>query len=104
MRKLIFLISALTMVALLACSEQKQEKQMTEEKAMEAEATYAAWNTVCPVQGEEVKNTVPTVEYNGKAYGFCCEGCDKKFAEHPEAFAKNLSEDGTKFLDPEKQG
>jgi YHS domain-containing protein len=56
------------------------------------------WNTVCPVKGNPVEEDSPTVEYNGKLYGFCCPGCDTKFAKNPEKYAKNLSEDGTKFI------
>lgn len=56
------------------------------------------WNKVCPVKGNPVEEDTPTVEYNGKLYGFCCPGCDSKFAKNPERYAKNLSEDGTKFI------
>ena len=56
------------------------------------------WNKVCPVMGNKVDPDGPTVEYNGKLYGFCCPGCDAKFAKNPEKYAKNLSEDGTKFI------
>jgi len=56
------------------------------------------WNEVCPVKGNPVEEDSPTVEYNGKLYGFCCPGCDTKFAKNPEKYAKNLSEDGTKFI------
>jgi len=56
------------------------------------------WNKVCPVRGGEVDQEVSTVEYNGKDYGFCCGGCDSKFAKDPDKYSNNLSEDGTKFL------
>ena len=56
------------------------------------------WNKICPVQGEEVEADSPTVEYDGKVYAFCCPGCDTKFAKNPEKYAKNLSEDGKKFV------
>jgi YHS domain-containing protein len=56
------------------------------------------WNKVCPVKGNPVEKDSPTVEYNGKLYGFCCPGCDTKFAKNPEKYTKNLSEDGTKFI------
>jgi YHS domain-containing protein len=55
------------------------------------------WNELCPVRGGEVDPEVGTVEYNNKAYGFCCGGCDKKFSKGPETYSMNLSEDGTKF-------
>ncbi len=56
------------------------------------------WNKVCPVKGGEVDPEVGTVEYNGKAYGFCCPGCDSKFKKDPEKYSKNLNEDGTEFI------
>jgi YHS domain-containing protein len=48
--------------------------------------------------GNKVDPDGPTVEYNGKLYGFCCPGCDDKFEKNPEKYSKNLSEDGTKFI------
>jgi YHS domain-containing protein len=56
------------------------------------------WNAVCPVKGNPIEEDTPTVEYNGKVYGFCCPGCDTKFAKNPEKYAKNLSEDGKRFI------
>ena len=56
------------------------------------------WNKVCPVMGNKVDPDGPTVEYNGKLYGFCCPGCDAKFEKNPEKYSKNLSEDGTRFI------
>lgn len=56
------------------------------------------WNAVCPVKGNPIQDDTPTVEYNGKVYGFCCPGCDTKFAKNPEKYSKNLSEDGKKFV------
>lgn len=56
------------------------------------------WNKVCPVKGNPIEADSPTVEYNGKVYAFCCPGCDTKFAKNPEKYAKNLSEDGKKFI------
>ena len=56
------------------------------------------WNKVCPVMGNKVDVDGPTVEYNGKLYGFCCPGCDAKFEKNPEKYSKNLSDDGTKFI------
>jgi P-type Cu+ transporter len=60
-------------------------------------AVQAPWNKVCPVMGNEVDPSVKTVEYKGKLYGFCCDGCDDKFAKDPARYSRNLSKDGTKF-------
>ena len=56
------------------------------------------FNSVCPVLGEPVSHKAPTLEYKGKLIGFCCKGCDKKFAADPEKYMKNLSTDGKKFI------
>lgn len=56
------------------------------------------WNKVCPVKGNQVDEESPTVEYNGKVYGFCCPGCDSKFKKDPEKYSQNLSEDGKRFV------
>ena len=58
--------------------------------------TFAA--SVTDEDGNPIEEDTPTVEYNGKLYGFCCPGCDTKFAKNPEKYSKNLSEDGTKFI------
>jgi YHS domain-containing protein len=79
----------------------QEEVKMTNTKTDESkEKTVAktAWNKVCPVKGNPVEEDSPTVEYNGKVYGFCCPGCDTKFAKNPEKYSKNLSEDGTRFI------
>ncbi len=56
------------------------------------------FNELCPVMGQKVNPKVKTISYAGKAYGFCCGGCDKKFAADPAKYAANLSEDGKVFL------
>ncbi len=94
-----------------ACGEQKSGAESTENvkgaKMQEQENSTAensesqAWNEACPVQGGEVNPNVPTVAHNGKAYGFCCRGCDEKFMEDPAKYSMNLSADGTEFLSEE---
>lgn len=43
---------------------------------------------VCPVSGEKFKVTKGTLaaDYEGKAYYFCCAGCDKDFSKEPEKY------------------
>jgi YHS domain-containing protein len=62
------------------------------------DSSLAAWNAVCPVRGEEIDPEANKVEYNGKIYGFCCNGCDSKFSKDPEKYLNNLSEDGKTFI------
>lgn len=44
----------------------------------------------CPVSGEEFDKTkaAGSVEYEGKTYYFCCEGCKEKFLNDPEKYTK----------------
>ncbi len=64
----------------------------------EAAVNLQAWNAVCPVRGEVIDPEANKVEYNGKVYGFCCNGCDAKFKKNPEKYSKNLSDDGKSFI------
>lgn len=68
------------------------------EEGKEEPLLKTSWNKVCPVMGNKVDPEGPTVEYNGKIYGFCCPGCDAKFEKNPEKYARNLNEDGTRFI------
>ncbi len=45
---------------------------------------------ICPVMGNEVKDLekAPKVEYEGKTYYFCCEGCVEPFKANPEKYIK----------------
>lgn len=55
------------------------------------------FNEVCPVLGYKVNPEIKPVEYKGRLYGFCCSGCDEKFAANPEKYIVNLSRDGKTF-------
>ena len=65
--------------------------------AKEVDSKLEAWNAVCPVKGNKIDPEANKVEYNGKVYGFCCNGCDSKFIKEAEKYSKNLSEDGKTF-------
>ncbi len=58
----------------------------------------AIFNEVCPVMGEKVNPKAKTVVYEDKTYGFCCNGCDKKFKADPAKYSANVSADGKKFV------
>jgi len=104
----IFSITVLFSTLALAQEEPQKEKEETKAQVevktdqstevTEKEAEVEIWNKVCPVQGNPIEEDTPTVEYNGKLYGFCCPGCDTKFQKKPEKYSKNLSEDGTRFV------
>jgi|GEM_PF-2269953 len=45
----------------------------------------------CPVMKDEkfkVSAATPVIDYKGKAYFMCCNGCPQKFMENPEKYAK----------------
>ena len=44
----------------------------------------------CPVSGESFKKSefTESMDYEGKAYYFCCAGCKDKFEKNPEKYAK----------------
>lgn len=73
-------------------------EKLVDSSSIQNSAELQIWNKVCPVMGNKVDVDGPTVEYNGKLYGFCCPGCDAKFEKNPEKYSKNLNEDGTRFI------
>ena len=112
LKQLVIIISMFVVFGSIIIAQEKPQEQKEETKQdslMETvepgdsnsviESTeFIIWNKVCPVMGNKVDVEGPTVEYNGKLYGFCCPGCDAKFEKNPEKYSKNLSEDGTKFI------
>ena len=110
LKQIAIIFSMSVFLCSLTLAQEKPEKENAEsEENVEFETeqetqvlieteTVVIWNKVCPVKGNPIEEDTPTVEYNGKIYGFCCPGCDTKFAKNPEKYAKNLSEDGTKFI------
>jgi YHS domain-containing protein len=72
--------------------------QAAQLSAKEVDSKLEAWNAVCPVKGNKVDPEAHKVEYNGKIYGFCCNGCDTKFIKDPDKYSKNLSDDGKTFI------
>jgi len=109
-KQIMIIILMIALVIVAANAQEKPQKnseeikQTTQSKSEQpSDSTtekeeLVVWNKVCPVKGNPVEEDSPTVEYNGKLYGFCCPGCDTKFAKNPEKYLKNLSEDGTKFI------
>lgn len=113
-KNLIYVVSIIFLLSLSVFAQDKSEteksemKEKTEMQEMHHQvsadndsketASDKPWNAVCPIKGNPVEEGTAIVEYNGKAYGFCCPGCDSKFAKDPEKYSKNLSEDGKKFV------
>ncbi|MDX2127983.1 MAG: YHS domain-containing protein [Chloroherpetonaceae bacterium] len=62
------------------------------------------FNAFCPISGEPVKPEANTIEFEGKVFGFCCNGCDTKFKKNPVKYASRISKDGKKFIGkPDKE-
>jgi len=112
LKQLVIIISMFVIFGSIIIAQEKPQEQKEETKqdslmetvepgdsnSVVEPAELKIWNKVCPVMGNKVDVEGPTVEYNGKLYGFCCPGCDAKFEKNPEKYSKNLSEDGTKFI------
>ena len=102
LKKTLFICAIIFSISLTGFAQEKQDDKkkdsVTKSEQQIQPVDKTPWNKVCPVKGNQVESDSPTVEYNGKVYGFCCPGCDPKFAKNPEKYAKNLSEDGKKFV------
>jgi len=106
---LLILLNLIILSAILIAQENPKTEKEVVADTMEATANQInemsadnelelPWNKVCPVKGNPIEDDTPTVDYDGKSYGFCCPGCDVKFAKNPEKYSKNLNEDGTKYI------
>jgi len=94
MKKMIYMIMMLFLIALITDSAFAQEKQKSAKETSPVKTeTAKTLNTVCPVSGEEADAQI-TYEYNGKTYSLCCNTCLKKFKKDPEKYISRLSEDG----------
>ncbi len=59
-------------------------------------------NENCPIMEGKVTPEGGTVQWNGKTIGFCCEGCDEKWAElSEEEKAEALAEANARPADQE---
>lgn len=109
LKQIVFVLTLVICASIISFTQDKNEglkdphhktDTVKVQKVDESKETVSKepWNKVCPVKGNPIEADSPTVEYNGKVYAFCCPGCDTKFAKNPEKYAKNLSEDGKKFI------
>lgn len=105
LKQIVFVLAVVFCVSVISFAQDKTSSGLKDphhsvEVAKDSMKTMSQepWNKVCPVKGNAIEDGSPTVEYNGKVYAFCCPGCDTKFAKNPEKYAKNLSEDGKKFI------
>ena len=101
LKQFVFVFTLVLGLSFINFAQEKPDTKKDSIQKIEVQKETASkepWNKVCPVKGNPIEDDSPTVEYNGKVYAFCCPGCDTKFAKNPEKYAKNLSEDGKKFV------
>ena len=68
-----------------------------EAKPKDESTTSVASNTLCPIMGSEVDPEAEMVSFKGETIGFCCDGCDEKWAKlSDEEKEKKLAEAKTK--------
>jgi YHS domain-containing protein len=107
MKKLIYILAVLVILTNInyaqdstevkACTPSIADSVNCDSLTVETVKPTTPWNKICPVMGNPVSDTAPTYYYDGKLWGFCCAGCDEKFAKNPQKYIKNLNEAGTKF-------
>jgi YHS domain-containing protein len=78
-------------------AQDKSKKETKTEVKKDSKTSSKPFNTVCPVTGEDLDDSI-TYVYKEKTYSLCCKRCLAKFQKDPEKYIKNLSEDGTKFI------
>lgn len=104
------LLTALLGLTFISCNKEEmrtvttdsQNSALNAAKEIKAEPEAKTFNAICPISGEKVDPSAPTVEYKGKKIGFCCGGCIDKFKADPEKALSHLSPDGQKWVSSEK--
>lgn len=92
-------------ICLLGLSMSVPAKEVSRPTSKEARSVQVQiFNAICPLSGEKIDPSGPTVEYKGKRIAFCCPGCIKTFKADPEKYLKNLSNDGQKWISPSPTG
>jgi len=72
-----------------------EDKKPEDKKPDDAAKAPVAINTKCPVSGEDVEAKIVSL-FSGKAVGFCCEDCQKKFLKDPTKFKDKIVADAKK--------
>ncbi len=83
------IVLALAVIAVMAGIAQQNDETVT-----------------CPVSGKVMKKAEApaSVEYQGKTYYFCCEGCKAKFLKDPAQYTQAKPEPGVKYVCPMCKG
>jgi YHS domain-containing protein len=90
------IISAAVLLALsistvrIVMAEDAAEKSPTTAPSTQPTASADIVNKDCLVSDEKVDPKAPTVTYEGKVIGFCCEDCIKDFNKNPKKYMAKL--------------
>ncbi len=82
--RIAFAALAIAALALTGC---QNNKTAAADSKSSKTASMSVINTKCPYSGNPVKEGV-TADYNGAKVGFCCNGCQSKFAALDDAGKK----------------
>lgn len=72
------------LLAAWGCKEQPKAPFTNSSPPATQGAGQKACCVICIDHEMEVDSTTPTVEYKGKRYYFCSEGCKELFNKHPD--------------------
>jgi len=72
----------------------QEQPQTQQDDQSQAREESNAFNSVCPVDGQQVDAGIETIRYQGKEYGFDSPSCALVFSDNPELYTGNLGEDG----------
>jgi hypothetical protein len=75
---LVAVAGTVALLTLVGCNQNQKQSAAASDKS----ATLV--NTTCPYTGGPVKSTV-TSEYKGQMVGFCCPGCQGRWAKASDA-------------------
>lgn len=94
MKKLIIAIAMLSLFVPFINGQQENKKEMNNVSITENSQKGIPGignKVICPVTQEEffITEKTPKIEYEGKTYYFCCEGCIEKFKKEPQKYISN---------------
>jgi YHS domain-containing protein len=82
-------VAILLSIGLAGCNDTNKDAPRKDDAARPATRPTTkpvAFNKFCPIEPEHAIDKDVLYTYNGKAYGFCCEGCIDEFKKNPEKY------------------
>ena len=80
------LVAALFLGACSSDSKKSDTKNTTTTTSPATKSgSMGVMNSKCPMTGEEVDSTSPTMDYKSGKVAFCCPGCEGKFSKLSDA-------------------